>query len=430
MTQERQRLGKQLCARVDGHDPASCLASDLLKRLGELFAIRHDSQGSRALLEARPMIALTFPPARVQPDPVGGAWIDLNRPALLCARSRPDRSHEELVRAGHHATEVDVGGEGLAPCRQPGERAFDIDPPRSQDRPTMAAGDPDLDGGQAPWRGGPATEGQIAADECSTVQSRAVEPHDAEAVLCGVYHLAPTSTFFGARGAPLAARRATHSRAMIAFGCPVTDREKYSRFAEPGIRRAIEPDSALLLRHHAPSIQVAYNSMLEEAGARSELEALVLLHQDVELRDGDLAEKLRACMRDPLVAVVGAVGSDDVRSLEWWRTGCVGGVTAPGLVGPDVLGGGPPALAAAESVDGLLLALSPWAVRTLRFDERFAPYFHGYDVDLCFQARERGRRVAVVDIDVVHHARMGFFDRRTWVPAYRLWHRKWGGDTR
>jgi hypothetical protein len=30
----------------------------------------------------------------------------------------------------------------------------------------------------------------------------------------------------------------------------------------------------------------------------------VLLHQDVELRDGDLAERLRTCMRDPLVAVV------------------------------------------------------------------------------------------------------------------------------
>ena len=213
---------------------------------------------------------------------------------------------------------------------------------------------------------------------------------------------------------------------MIAFGCPIIDRAKYSRFAEPGIRRAAEPDSTLLLRHDAPSIQAAYNSMLEEAGARSDLEALVLLHEDVELRDRDLADKLRACMGDPLVAVVGAVGSQDVRSLDWWRGGMVGGVMAPALVGPDVVLGGASPRGPVESVDGLLLALSPWAVRTLRFDERFAPYFHGYDVDLCFQARERGRHVVVADIDVVHHAGLDFFDRRTWVPAYRLLHRKWG----
>ena len=130
--------------------------------------------------------------------------------------------------------------------------------------------------------------------------------------------------------------------------------------------------------------------MIEEAGARSDLEALVLLHQDVELREVDLADKLRACMRDPLVAVVGAAGSHDVRTLEWWRNGMVGGVMAPALLGPEVLVGGHSPLGAVESVDGLLLALSPWAVRTLRFDERFAPYFHGYDVDLCFQGARAG----------------------------------------
>jgi hypothetical protein len=214
---------------------------------------------------------------------------------------------------------------------------------------------------------------------------------------------------------------------VIAFGCPVIDRAKYSRFAEPGIRRAAEQDSALLLRQDAPSIQAAYNSMIEEAATRSDLEALVLLHQDVELREGDLAVKLRACMRDPLVAVVGAVGSHDVRSLDWWRSGAVGGVTAPLIFGKGVAGG-PSPLGPVDSVDGLLLVLSPWAVRTLRFDERFAPYFHGYDLDICFQARERGRRVVVADIDVVHHAGLDFFDRGTWVPAYRLFHRKWSVD--
>lgn len=216
---------------------------------------------------------------------------------------------------------------------------------------------------------------------------------------------------------------------MIVFGCPVTDRAKYSRFAEPGIELAREPDSAVLLRHDAPSIQEAYNSILDEAAQRPDLEAVVLVHQDVELRDERLGEKLRASLRDPLVAVVGAVGSHDVRSLESWSHGFVGGVRAPALVGATVVGGAP-AAGPVESVDGLFMALSPWAVRNLRFDERFAPVFHGYDVDFCFQARERGRRVVVTDLDVVHHADLDFFDRRTFVPAYVMWHRKWRGTSR
>jgi len=213
---------------------------------------------------------------------------------------------------------------------------------------------------------------------------------------------------------------------VIAFGCPVTDRTKYSRFAEPGIRLAAEPNSAVLLRHDAGSIQESYNSILEEAGGLSDLEALVLVHQDVELRDGRFAEKLRASLRDPLVAVVGSVGSCDVRGLDYWRHGALGSLGAPVLARERVVMSGSAGEGRADAVDGLLLVLSPWAVRTLRFDERFAPFFHGYDIDLCFQARARGRRVVVADLDVAHHAELDFFDRRTWVPAYVLWHRKWG----
>ena len=42
-----------------------------------------------------------------------------------------------------------------------------------------------------------------------------------------------------------------------------------------------------------------------------------------------------------------------------------------------------------ETLDGFLLVLSPWAVRTLRFDESLGE-FHGYDLDFCLQVREAG----------------------------------------
>jgi GT2 family glycosyltransferase len=81
-----------------------------------------------------------------------------------------------------------------------------------------------------------------------------------------------------------------------------------------------------------------------------------------------------------------------------------------------------------DAVDGILLVLSPWAARELRFDEAFSQVFHGYDVDLCFQARERGRRVIVEQLEVVHHT----LDVRSmgWVQADVLWQRKWRAHRR
>ena len=50
----------------------------------------------------------------------------------------------------------------------------------------------------------------------------------------------------------------------------------------------------------------------------------------------------------------------------------------------------------------MLLVLSPWAVRNLRFDEALA-LGHGYDVDYCLQARAAGRKVMTADLALTHH---------------------------
>ena len=38
------------------------------------------------------------------------------------------------------------------------------------------------------------------------------------------------------------------------------------------------------------------------------------------------------------------------------------------------------------------MVLSPWAVRELRFDESLGK-LHGYDFDICMQARAAGKKV-------------------------------------
>jgi hypothetical protein len=80
---------------------------------------------------------------------------------------------------------------------------------------------------------------------------------------------------------------------MIAFGCSVTNREFYERFAAPGIRLVAEPDSELLAREAAGSIFRSYNLFLDQVAARDDLEALVLVHQDAEIVDPDFCTKLR-----------------------------------------------------------------------------------------------------------------------------------------
>ena len=46
-----------------------------------------------------------------------------------------------------------------------------------------------------------------------------------------------------------------------------------------------------------------------------------------------------------------------------------------------------------ESLDGFVMAFTPWAMRNLRFDESLGK-LHGYDLDICLQAREAGKKVA------------------------------------
>jgi hypothetical protein len=51
---------------------------------------------------------------------------------------------------------------------------------------------------------------------------------------------------------------------MIAFGSSITKPEVYRRCAEPGIRRAAEPDSEIVAMPAAGSIFRSYNALLDQ----------------------------------------------------------------------------------------------------------------------------------------------------------------------
>jgi GT2 family glycosyltransferase len=218
---------------------------------------------------------------------------------------------------------------------------------------------------------------------------------------------------------------------MIVFGTGVTDRVTYERYAAPGIARVSERDSIALTRT-GTTLQAAYNSILAEVAPIDALEAVVLLHQDTAIIDAEFTSKVRAALSDPRVSVVGTLGARDVRGIAWWKGRTFGQVGAPGasLDGTyfaEVSYG----WHEVEAIDGLLLILSPFAARTARFDERFAPVFHGYDVDFCFEVRARGGRCVVGPIAATHYGTAAPFPNPDWIRADLLWQRKWapGGES-
>jgi hypothetical protein len=225
---------------------------------------------------------------------------------------------------------------------------------------------------------------------------------------------------------------------MILFGTAVTDLETYDRCAAPGIELAAEPDSDVVPHQSTGSLFRNYNLLLDEARRHEDLEALVLVHQDAEIADPDFCDKLREAFSDPDVAVVGCAGAVGVRGIAWWE----GAVTWASFTHryQEHGGGDFPALAwrtselpsfahtgEVDSIDGFVMAVSPWAVHNLRFDESLGK-LHGYDFDFCMQARAAGKKVVTTDVKVIHHHSLVLInDPDTWIEAYVRVAEKWDG---
>jgi hypothetical protein len=232
---------------------------------------------------------------------------------------------------------------------------------------------------------------------------------------------------------------------MIAFGCPITDVEAYQRFAEPGLRLVTEadPDTKIVAQSAAGlngsgSIFRNFNLLLEEALKLDDLEALVLIHQDAEIVDGDFTAKLRRVLQDPEVGVVGCAGAIGVRNIAWWD----GSVTFASFShqyeeygGGEIVGAtwdlteAPPQARTGEVdvIDGFVMALSPWVVENVRFDESLGQ-LHGYDFDFCQQVRAAGKKVVTEHLRVIHHHSLELIgDVEGWIAAHMRVAEKWDG---
>jgi hypothetical protein len=227
---------------------------------------------------------------------------------------------------------------------------------------------------------------------------------------------------------------------MFAFACAVTKDDLYERCALTGFKLAAEDDTEILAHAADGSIFRSYNMLLNRALEQfgpNGLESLVLVHQDAEIIDPDFIPKVRAALEDPDVAIVGCAGALDVRSIAWWE----GSVTWASFTHKfDDFGGGEfPALSwipermpvyaetgVVDSVDGFVMGFSPWAIQNLRFDESVGTALHGYDFDICMQAKDAGKKVVTAPMRVVHHHSLNLIsETEGWIHAHMTLTEKW-----
>jgi hypothetical protein len=208
----------------------------------------------------------------------------------------------------------------------------------------------------------------------------------------------------------------------VAYGCCVGSWDRFQRNVVPA---AGDYERPLMALSGQSSIAEAYNTILEAfffSGQR-DLDALVLLHDDLEITDPQAEEKILAAVAEPDVALVGVAGATLIHGLNWWDAfDTVGHQLTDSMMidfGPregDVV-----------SLEGSILAFSPWAIKNLRFDTQF-PGFHGYD-EISMQAINEGKRVVVRDIDTHHHTKVGFASTQSqeqWLLCNELFRKKWG----
>jgi Glycosyltransferase like family len=225
---------------------------------------------------------------------------------------------------------------------------------------------------------------------------------------------------------------------MIAFATAVSDRRTYTEVALPGIERVADPGALIVSRRGRGSVQRPYNEMMDVAAARDDLEALVLIHQDLELLDDSLPERVRRAFEEPDVGLLGVLGAR-LSKLHIWLTperpfGYAIGPNPRKLKNPHISSG----VHEVDILDGALIVAAPWVVRAIRFDERLSTHFHGYDIDISRRVAAHGGKIVCEDIPCRHHTILttdydkqraagtrlaGMWDPTTrpreWKPAFR-----------
>lgn len=204
----------------------------------------------------------------------------------------------------------------------------------------------------------------------------------------------------------------------FAFGVCAGPSDRLEKICLPALQRFC-PDVDVLVRRGESSIASAYNSMIAES-IEGGFDAVIFIHDDVELKEDPRPAIERCVVEHEDAAVIGVVGSTGAQ-FHWWPDGDPRGYAVDTRQEFDYGGG----THVVDVVDGLFLAMSRWALQNLRFDPSIGRW-HGYDSDICWQARAAGQQVLVTDVALFHHARpLQGYDLRPFEQAKAAFLLKW-----
>lgn len=206
----------------------------------------------------------------------------------------------------------------------------------------------------------------------------------------------------------------------VVYGCVTNSLERVQRYVLPRVG-----DRELTLLWNQTSMSYAYNRVLDSYETNPP-DALILVHDDLEITDPDAEAKFLDALGRPDVGIVGVAGGYEVTGLAWWnaRTRGYQMIDSGPLVFDSPCG-------YVQSLEGSVMVFGHWAITHLRFDEAFTG-FHGYD-HIGTETLTHGKRVYVTNVVTHHHTSLGFKSQASaveWARADELFRQRYGGVLR
>ncbi len=202
----------------------------------------------------------------------------------------------------------------------------------------------------------------------------------------------------------------------------VADPERYAAVAGAHL----PPDAVAVTIGGAISAASGLNPVLDRYAAGPSIDGLVVLHEDVIIRDPQFEAIIEQRLAEDGVGLVGVIGAVRPPGLNWWDAAEKHGAVDE-TRGRIRFGWGD---ADVDVCDGLLHVIGRRALDAgIRYDEGYDA-FHGYDLDLCLQVRSAGLRVVVAPVWVDHRTRGGYGDEAAYLRANARFVARWSGARR
>ena len=207
-------------------------------------------------------------------------------------------------------------------------------------------------------------------------------------------------------------------RTFSVVTCSINDKN-FNRLSD-NYRKIIPGDRLEIIRiDNARSLAEGYNRGFKRASGS----IVIFCHDDLEIIDGDLARVIVLGLAK--FDLVGAAGTTRLVGPGWIGAGWphIHGLIVhhrPNGYSVDLYGPLQRTIPEIQALDGLFLAGERELFQNLPFDEQNFDHFHLYDIDLSYQAYQRGCRIAVLnDLGLIHRSG-GRFDQNWNLQARRF----------